>query len=118
MCRNFDRAFLNLYPNFVEKFNALLNPQSRYTPEEGRLNTELRIFALIRLRVSDVNQIADFLRCSPQTIYNYKSKIKKAALNGGDNFEKRFANSVPFRSMRFHPVCRPTMHSHMQVVVC
>lgn len=39
----------NLYPNFVEKFNALLNPRSRYTPEEGRLNTELRIFALIRL---------------------------------------------------------------------
>ena len=91
MCRNFDRAFLNLYPNFVEKFNALLNPQSRYTPEEGRLNTELRIFALIRLGVSDVNQIADFLRCSPQTIYNYKSKIKKAALNGGDNFEDMIA---------------------------
>ena len=68
LCRNFDRAFLNLYPNFVEKFNALLNPRSRYTPEEGRLNTELRIFALIRLGVSDVNQIADFLRCSPQTI--------------------------------------------------
>ena len=88
LCRNFARAFLNLYPNFVEKFNALLNPRSRYTPEEGRLNTELRIFALIRLGVSDVNQIADFLRCSPQTIYNYKSKIKKAALNGGDNFEE------------------------------
>ena len=52
LCRNFDRAFLNLYPNFVEKFNALLNPRSRYTPEEGRLNTELRIFALIRLGVS------------------------------------------------------------------
>lgn len=87
LCANFDRAFLNLYPNFVEKFNALLSPQNRYALEDGRLNTELRIFALIRLGVSDVNQIADFLHCSAQTVYNYKSKIKKAALGGGDGFE-------------------------------
>ena len=40
LCRNFDRAFLNLYPNFVEKFNALFNPLSRYTPEEGRLDRD------------------------------------------------------------------------------
>ena len=106
LCRNFDRAFLNLYPNFVEKFNALLNPQSRYTPEEGRLNTELRIFALIRLGVSDVNQIADFLRCSPQTIYNYKSKIKKAALNGGDNFEET-VRKLGSLSLDAFPSCLP-----------
>ena len=107
LCRNFDRAFLNLYPNFVEKFNALLNPRSRYTPEEGRLNTELRIFALIRLGVSDVNQIADFLRCSPQTIYNYKSKIKKAALNGGDNFEET-VRKLGSLSLDAFPSCLPT----------
>ena len=106
LCRNFDRAFLNLYPNFVEKFNALLNPRSRYTPEEGRLNTELRIFALIRLGVSDVNQIADFLRCSPQTIYNYKSKIKKAALNGGDNFEET-VRKLGSLSLDAFPSCLP-----------
>ena len=106
LCRNFDRAFLNLYPNFVEKFNALLNPQSRYTPEEGRLNTELRIFALIRLGVSDVNQIADFLRCSPQTISNYKSKIKKAALNGGDNFEET-VRKLGSLSLDAFPSCLP-----------
>ena len=99
--------FLNLYPNFVEKFNSLLNPRSRYTPEEGRLNTELRIFALIRLGVSDVNQIADFLRCSPQTIYNYKSKIKKAALNGGDNFEET-VRKLGSLSLDAFPSCLPT----------
>lgn len=87
LCRNFDQAFTNLYPNFVEQFNALLREQSRYVLEEGRLNTELRIFALIRLGVQDVNQIANFLHCSAQTVYNYKSKIKKAALGGGENFE-------------------------------
>ena len=80
--------------------------QSRYTPEEGRLNTELRIFALIRLGVSDVNQIADFLRCSPQTIYNYKSKIKKAALNGGDNFEET-VRKLGSLSLDAFPSCLP-----------
>ena len=88
LCRNFDRAFLNLYPNFVEKFNALLNPRSRYTPEEGRLNTELRIFALMRLGLTNVNQIAEFLRCSLQTVYNYKSKIKSKAQPGIEHFEE------------------------------
>lgn len=88
LCTNFDQAFLELYPDFVEKFNQLLAPQSRYVLEEGHLNTELRIFALIRLGISDVPQIANFLHCSPQTIYNYKSKIKKAALDGGENFEQ------------------------------
>ncbi|WP_300799200.1 DUF6377 domain-containing protein [uncultured Alistipes sp.] len=88
LCTNFDQAFLELYPDFVEKFNQLLAPQSRYVLEEGHLNTELRIFALIRLGISDVPQIANFLHCSPQTIYNYKSKIKKAALEGGENFEQ------------------------------
>lgn len=88
LCANFDQAFLELYPDFVEKFNLLLAPQNRYTLEEGHLNTELRIFALIRLGITDVPQIANFLHCSPQTIYNYKSKIKKAALEGGENFEQ------------------------------
>ena len=88
LCANFDQAFLELYPDFVEKFNMLLVPQSRYALEEGHLNTELRIFALIRLGISDVTQIANFLHCSPQTIYNYKSKIKKAAIEGGEKFEQ------------------------------
>lgn len=108
LCRNFDRAFLNLYPNFVEKFNALLAPQYRYALEDGRLNTELRIFALIRLGVSDVNQIADFLRCSPQTIYNYKSKIKKGALNGGENFEET-VRRLGSLSLDASPSCLPTV---------
>lgn len=88
LCANFDQAFLELYPDFVEKFNLLLAPQNRYTLEEGHLNTELRIFALIRLGITDVPQIANFLHCSPQTIYNYKSKIKKAAIEGGEKFEQ------------------------------
>ena len=61
---NFDKAFLKLYPNFVEKFNSLLKPEERYKLEKDQLNTELRIFALIRLGITDVGQIAVFLHYS------------------------------------------------------
>lgn len=84
--RNFDNAFLQLYPSFVEEFNAMLKPGEQYILEKDRLNTEMRIFALIRLGITDSNHISVFLRCSMQTIYNYRSKVKGKALNG-DNFE-------------------------------
>lgn len=78
----FDEAILNLYPNFVEKFNALLQPEERIEvkPKEA-LNTELRVFALIRIGINDSEKIANFLRCSITTIYTYRSKMKKKALN-------------------------------------
>lgn len=84
----FDEAFLKLYPTFVHDFNALLKPEERYETTEGRLNTELRIFALMRLGITNVNQVAEFLRCSLQTVYNYKSKIKGKALPGVVHFEE------------------------------
>ena len=77
----FDKAFFKIYPDFVENFNALLREEEGYKLEKGQLNTELRIFALIRLGITDVNQIAVFLRYSMQTIYNYKSKVKGKAID-------------------------------------
>lgn len=85
---NFDKAFLKLYPNFVEEFNALLKPEERFRLDKDQMNTELRIFALMRLGIVDVGQIAVFLHYSVQTIYNYKSKIKKAARIDGNQFEE------------------------------
>ena len=87
MC-NFDEAFLNICPKFIERFNALLVPEARYTVEDGRLNTELRIFALMRLGITNISQIAEFLQCSSQTIYNYKSKIKSKTLPHIKNIEE------------------------------
>jgi len=84
----FDKAFFKIYPNFVEKFNALLRENERYKLQKEQLNTELRIFALIRLGITDVNQIAVFLRYSIQTIYNYKSKVKGKAIGESENFEE------------------------------
>lgn len=84
----FDKAFFKIYPNFVEEFNALLKEKERYKLEKDQLNTELRIFALIRLGITDVNQIAIFLRYSIQTIYNYKSKVKGKSIIDSENFEE------------------------------
>ncbi len=77
---NFDRTFLNLFPTFVDDFNSLLLPEEAITPKKkGTLNTELRIFALIRLGINDSDQIARFLRYSVTTIYNYRTKVRNKA---------------------------------------
>ena len=77
----FDSAFLNIFPSFVESFNALLKPDGQLDIRPGeKLNTELRVFALIRLGINDSSKIAQFLRCSITTIYTYRSKTKKQAL--------------------------------------
>lgn len=88
LMKNFDEAFLHLYPRFVERFNTLLLPEAQYKLEDKRLNTELRIFALMRLGITNVNQIAEFLHCSLQTIYNYKSKVKSKARPEITNIEE------------------------------
>ena len=85
---NFDKAFLKLYPNFVEEFNSLLKPEEHYRLEKDQLNTELRIFALIRMGITDVGQIAVFLHYSVQTIYNYKSKVKRMSVLDSNLFEE------------------------------
>lgn len=86
----FDTAFLNLFPNFVEDFNALLRPEERITvTDKGRLTTGLRIFALIRLGIDDSSKIAEFLHYSVNTIYNYRARIKNGAADGRGSFESR-----------------------------
>ena len=86
---NFDKAFLRIYPNFVEEVNALLKPEERYDLKFGTLNTELRIYALIRLGIKDTAQISEFLRYSLRTIYNYRSKVKSKSVIENDDFEAK-----------------------------
>ena len=76
----FDKTFLNLFPTFVEDLNALLLPEEAIIPKkQGSLNAELRIFALIRLGITDSDKIAKFLRYSLTTIYNYRTKVRNKA---------------------------------------
>jgi hypothetical protein len=85
--RTFDTTFLAMYPDFVDRFNELLREEARICPPEGRLTTELRIFALIRLGVDDSKRIASMLDYSLSTIYNYKVAVKNQAAVDRDAFE-------------------------------
>ena len=78
----FDEAILRIYPDFPDKVNALLKPGEEIRLKPGELlNTELRIQALIRIGISENAKIAEFLRCSITTIYTYRSKLRRRALN-------------------------------------
>lgn len=78
----FDRAFIELYPGFVEELNSLLLPNAQIElPSTNCLTTEVRIFALMRLGVTDSQEIATLLFYSTQTIYNYKSAMRTRAIN-------------------------------------
>lgn len=90
---NFDVTFLRLFPNFVQQFNELLMDGESVVPKsEERLTTELRIFALIRLGVTDSTKIAHFLRYSISTIYNYRVKMRNRAKGERDEFESNVMN--------------------------
>ncbi|WP_441764291.1 DUF6377 domain-containing protein [Flavobacterium sp. W22_SRS_FK3] len=87
--KNFDSIFLNLYPTFVKDFNALLINEEQIVLKQGELlNTELRIFALIRLGITDSVKIAAFLRYSLSTIYNYRTRARNKAIVSRNDFEE------------------------------
>ncbi|HRL62309.1 MAG TPA: DUF6377 domain-containing protein [Bacteroides xylanisolvens] len=86
---NFDNTFLQMFPTFVEDFNALLTNDEQISLKTGeRMNTELRIFALIRLGITDSVKIAQFLRYSVTTIYNYRTKVRNKAAGDRDLLEQ------------------------------
>ncbi len=87
---DFDKSFLSIHPDFISEFNALLREDSQLVPKKGELlNTELRIFALIRLGVDDSSIIAHFLNYSMPTIYNYRSRVRNSSIYEKDEFMKR-----------------------------
>jgi hypothetical protein len=90
LLQNFDRVFLKLFPNFVAEFNGLFTEENQVELKEGELlNTDLRIFALIRMGIHDSEKIARVLQYSVNTINTYKTKIKNRSLISNEEFEKK-----------------------------
>jgi len=88
--KSFDSAFIHLFPHFVDDINALLRPDAQLSVEkDGQLSTSIRIFALIRLGITDSSKIAEFLHYSVNTIYNYRARVKKGAFCDKDDFEEK-----------------------------
>lgn len=86
---NFDKAFLKIFPNFVCNFNAFFDEEHQVKLLPNQLmNTDLRIFALIRLGIHDTEKIANILEYSVNTIYNYKARLKSKSKVPNDDFEQ------------------------------
>jgi len=90
LSHSFDRVFLNIFPRFVEDFNALFDADHQIHLADGQLlNSELRIFALIRLGIHDNETIGKILNYSVNTIYTYKTKVKNKSLIANEEFEDK-----------------------------
>lgn len=102
--KNFDSAFIHLFPHFVDDLNRLLRPDAQLSAEkDGQLSTSIRIFALIRLGINDSSKIAEFLHYSVNTIYNYRARVKKGALGNKDDFENK-VKMIGFKTANSHPL--------------
>ena len=90
MYADFDETFLSLFPDFVEKYNELFEEKNRKSISENkRLSNEMRIFALIRLGITDSERIAHFLAYSVNTINTYKTRVKNKSIVNNEEFEQR-----------------------------
>jgi DNA-binding CsgD family transcriptional regulator len=85
---NFDSIFLKLFPDFVEVFNQFLKDDQLISNSKHMLTPEIRIYALLRLGITDNDKIARFLGYSLNTIYSYKTRIKNRLAIPIDEFEK------------------------------
>jgi tetratricopeptide (TPR) repeat protein len=93
LLKSFDKVFLTLFPGFVDGFNALFKPEDQiHLKDNELLNTDLRIFALIRMGISDNEKIAHILEYSVNTIYTYKTRIKNKSLLPNEDFEQAIMN--------------------------
>lgn len=87
---NFDKVFLNLFPNFVEDLNGLLKEECQiHLSSPNKLSAIVRVFALIRLGIDNSTKIAEFLHYAVNTIYNYRAKLRNGAINDRNEFEKK-----------------------------
>ena len=85
----FDRTFMGLFPNFIEKVNELLPADEHLsTRSDGSLSTELRILAVIRLGITKSPEIAEVLNCAVRTVYKYRITLRSISTCAKGDFEE------------------------------
>ena len=95
---NFDTAFINLFPNFIQEFNALMKNDSQVKlKKEQTLNKELRIYALLRLGITHNDKIAQILGYSVNSVYAYKSKIRNNSTVDNSEFDKKLIENTTIK---------------------
>jgi len=101
MYKSFDETFLNLFPDFIEEYEKLFNPEELEHSHKhtNKLNIEMRIFALIRLGVYESEKIAGFLNYSVHTINTYKTKVKNKSWVANDQFEHKIMEIKSVKSL-------------------
>lgn len=98
LLQNFDEAFIKLFPNFIREFNSLLKPEEKITLKKGQLlNKELRIFALMRLGINHNEVIAQILGYSVNSIYAYKTKIRKKSVLDKQDFDQQLLENTTLK---------------------
>ena len=98
LLQNFDEAFIKLFPNFIKEFNSLLKPEEQIKLKKGQiLNKELRIFALIRLGINHNDVIAQILGYSVNSIYAYKTKIRKKSILDKQDFDQKLLENTTLK---------------------
>ena len=98
LLKNFDEAFIKLFPNFIKEFNSLLKPEEQIKLKKGQLlNKELRIFALMRLGINHNEVIAQILGYSVNSIYAYKTKIRKKSVLDKQDFDQQLVENTTLK---------------------
>jgi len=93
---SFDKVFLKLFPDFVKTFNSYFHKEDQFVTKEGQvLNTELRIFALIRMGITDTEDIARIMDYSVNTIYAYKTKVRNKSILPNEEFDRKIMEIQP-----------------------
>ena len=95
----FDHTFLKIFPDFINTFNSLFKEEDQIWPKDHEvLNTDLRIFALKRMGISDDETVASILEYSVKTIYVYKMRIKAKSIYPSDQFDQKLMESKAFEA--------------------
>jgi len=87
--KDLDRVFLTIFPDFLNSFNSFFKSEDQFAIKQNdQLPSELRIFALMRLGITDYEKIAAILNYSVRTIYNYKNRVKSKSILPNEEFDK------------------------------